>query len=129
MLIWKATSAGSLVLLPSFPPYLGKSSLRPTNPKADQPTLRYFYLPETKGRALEEINACFEEGIPARKFEKFISTGAAGRIAGYESAGGIHADDMEAQRKAEAMQMENMGHKGAEATEQEPRLGAVTTLT
>ena len=74
----------------------------------------YFYLPETKGRALEEINACFEEGISARKFDKFISTGAAGRIAGYEVSG-MHADDLEAQRKAAAMQLEDMKPIGTEA--------------
>ena len=63
----------------------------------------YFYLPETKGRALEELNACFEERLSARSFDKFIATGAAGRVAAYEAATGFNADDMEAQRKGDAM--------------------------
>lgn len=31
-----------------------------------------FFLPETRGRTLEEIHEMFEEGVPSRKFKGFI---------------------------------------------------------
>lgn len=32
----------------------------------------YFFMPETRGRTLEEIHEMFEEGVPSRKFKGFI---------------------------------------------------------
>ncbi|KAK7700703.1 hypothetical protein SLS64_010847 [Diaporthe eres] len=32
----------------------------------------YFFLPETRGRTLEEIHEMFEEGVPSRKFKGFV---------------------------------------------------------
>ena len=61
--------------------------------------LRFFCVPETKGRALEELDACFEEHISARKFSKFMSTGAAGRLAALEGVRGVQREDFEARGK------------------------------
>lgn len=35
----------------------------------------FIFLPETKGRTLEEINEMFEARLPARKFHKYICVG------------------------------------------------------
>ncbi|CCC11189.1 hypothetical protein SMACR_03895 [Sordaria macrospora] len=35
----------------------------------------YFYLPEVKGRTLEEIDQMFEAQLPARKFRKYVCAG------------------------------------------------------
>ncbi|KAI7777578.1 hypothetical protein LA080_003413 [Diaporthe eres] len=32
----------------------------------------YFFLPETRGRTLEEIHEMFEEGVPSKKFKGFV---------------------------------------------------------
>lgn len=32
----------------------------------------YFFLPETRGRTLEEIHEMFEEKVPSRKFKGYI---------------------------------------------------------
>lgn len=32
----------------------------------------YLFLPETRGRTLEEIHEMFEERVPSRKFKGFI---------------------------------------------------------
>lgn len=37
----------------------------------------YFYLPEVKGRSLEEIDEMFMARLPARKFRKYVCTGQA----------------------------------------------------
>lgn len=34
----------------------------------------WFYLPETKGRKLEEIDEMFEAKLPARKFRHYVCT-------------------------------------------------------
>lgn len=31
----------------------------------------YFFMPEMKGRSLEELDEIFEAGVPARKFKQF----------------------------------------------------------
>jgi hypothetical protein len=38
----------------------------------------FFFLPETKGRTLEEINEMFEARLPARKFRKYVCVGHVG---------------------------------------------------
>lgn len=38
----------------------------------------YFYLPEVKGRTLEEIDQMFEARLPARKFRKYVCVGRGG---------------------------------------------------
>ncbi|KAK4233935.1 general substrate transporter [Achaetomium macrosporum] len=38
----------------------------------------FFFLPETKGRTLEEINEMFEARLPARKFRKYVCVGHTG---------------------------------------------------
>ena len=35
----------------------------------------FLFLPETKGRTLEEIDEMFEAGVPARKFRKHVCVG------------------------------------------------------
>ncbi|KAF4957339.1 hypothetical protein FSARC_11338 [Fusarium sarcochroum] len=45
----------------------------------------YFFLPEVKGRTLEEIDAMFNEKLPARKFQAYkiplpVLEGAAGKL-------------------------------------------------
>ena len=37
----------------------------------------YFFLPEVKGRSLEEIDEMFMARLPARKFRKYVCTGQA----------------------------------------------------
>ncbi|KAK6384203.1 hypothetical protein LTR65_009775 [Meristemomyces frigidus] len=37
----------------------------------------YFYLPEVKGRTLEEIDEMFTQRLPARKFRHYVCTGRA----------------------------------------------------
>lgn len=37
----------------------------------------FFYLPEVKGRTLEEIDEMFLARVPARKFRKYVCTGQA----------------------------------------------------
>jgi MFS transporter, SP family, sugar:H+ symporter len=37
----------------------------------------YFFLPEVKGRSLEEIDEMFQKRLPARKFRKYVCTGRA----------------------------------------------------
>jgi MFS transporter, SP family, sugar:H+ symporter len=37
----------------------------------------FFYLPEVKGRTLEEIDEMFMARLPARKFRKYVCTGQA----------------------------------------------------
>ncbi|RSH95517.1 hypothetical protein EHS25_000609 [Saitozyma podzolica] len=54
----------------------------------------YFCVPETKNRALEELDACFEERISARKFSSFVATGAAAQVAVLETVGaGVGKDE------------------------------------
>ncbi|KAI1340257.1 MFS monosaccharide transporter-like protein [Xylariaceae sp. FL0016] len=36
----------------------------------------WFYLPEVKGRTLEEIDEMFEARVPARRFRKYVCTGS-----------------------------------------------------
>lgn len=36
----------------------------------------YFFLPELKGRSLEELDEMFESRVPTRKFRKYVCTGA-----------------------------------------------------
>ena len=38
----------------------------------------FFFLPETKGRTLEEIDEMFEARVPARKFRKYVCIGKGG---------------------------------------------------
>jgi hypothetical protein len=38
----------------------------------------FLFLPETKGRTLEEIDEMFDAGVPARKFRKHVCVGHAG---------------------------------------------------
>ena len=45
----------------------------------------YFYLPEVKGRTLEEIDQMFEARLPARKFRKYVCVGRGGGVANGES--------------------------------------------
>lgn len=37
----------------------------------------FWFLPETKGRSLEEIDEMFEAHVPSRKFRTYVCTGAA----------------------------------------------------
>ena len=37
----------------------------------------FFFVPETKGRALEELDECFAARLSARKFAAYQTTGAA----------------------------------------------------
>jgi hypothetical protein len=37
----------------------------------------FFFLPEVKGRTLEEIDEMFEARLPARKFGKYVCIGMA----------------------------------------------------
>jgi len=60
------------------------------------------------------------EGVPARKFNKFISSGAAGRIAGLENVEGINVEELEAaQEKGEIVKVEdvNVSSIGAARTD------------
>lgn len=41
----------------------------------------YFFLPEVKGRTLEEIDQMFEARLPARKFRKYVCVGRGGGVA------------------------------------------------
>ncbi|KAK4169757.1 putative sugar transporter [Cladorrhinum sp. PSN259] len=56
----------------------------------------FVFLPETKGRTLEEIDEMFEAGLPARKFRGYVCVGHAAQSAGSEkdeSASNGHVED------------------------------------
>lgn len=53
----------------------------------------FFFLPETKGRTLEEIDEMFEARVPARKFRKHVCVGHTGsqeKVAGERAPSSEH---------------------------------------
>jgi SP family sugar:H+ symporter-like MFS transporter len=44
----------------------------------------YFFVPETKGRSLEELDELFVQRISARKFRSAVTTGAGRRVTAIE---------------------------------------------
>ena len=64
----------------------------------------WFFMPELKGRNLEEIDQLFEAGIPAWKFGKYQTEGISHDLAVLEHEGGVakvvdEEEDVEAGRK------------------------------
>lgn len=49
----------------------------------------WFFVPEMKGRSLEELDELFHSGIPAWRSKSFISTGIGSRITNIEN---VHPD-------------------------------------
>lgn len=52
-------------------------------------------FPETTGRSLEELDELFEKHVPARKFSRFVTTGAGHRVAELEASKDVSAPSQE----------------------------------
>ncbi|RDL36187.1 Uncharacterized protein BP5553_06799 [Venustampulla echinocandica] len=54
----------------------------------------YFFVPETKGRSLEELDELFAQHIPARKFASTETVGPGRRAADLENLDAVQIDDL-----------------------------------
>lgn len=66
----------------------------------------YFFLPELKGRSLEEVDVMFQAGLPLRKFNKYRSEGGVGAAISRLERQDSEGDDV-IKAKNLAMQREN----------------------
>jgi MFS transporter, SP family, sugar:H+ symporter len=53
----------------------------------------FFFLPEVKGRSLEEIDEMFEQRLPARKFRKYVCTSRAAVESKARNGAGSDSDE------------------------------------
>ena len=69
----------------------------------------YFVFPETRGRALEELDELFEKKVSARKFATTETTGAGRRVTAIERNEVITEAKLEMNVKADAAHEEQTG--------------------
>lgn len=56
-----------------------------------------FFLPETRGRTLEEIHEMFDQGVPSRKFKGFVCAATQAMATEViEKERGAHVEDIKA---------------------------------
>lgn len=62
----------------------------------------YFFLPETKGRSLEELDEMFQQRVPTKQFETYVCTGLGSAIRNLENR-----DDDEGLKSKEVEHLED----------------------
>lgn len=65
----------------------------------------YFYLPETRGRTLEEVDELYSERVPARKSAAYVCHALREKTAAFERAGGASREDT-SEEKVQVEEME-----------------------
>ncbi|KAI1342309.1 putative transporter [Xylariaceae sp. FL0016] len=75
----------------------------------------FFFVPELKGRSLEELDEMFQAGVPARKFRDYRTEGIGARITALQD--GAHIDT----KVVDAVEVVSIKDRDVDATTQQPK--------